>query len=63
MAAKRTTIRRTTKTPAPAPADCGTCGGTGTVSSTVRVGRKRRTVGHQDGFCLDCFGTGTAASA
>ncbi|MFE3598992.1 hypothetical protein [Streptomyces sp. NPDC059142] len=74
MAAKRTTTRRTTKTPPPAPAPvepestpapaeaCETCKGTGSVASTVLVGRRRRAVGQQDGFCLDCFGTGTASS-
>ncbi|MFJ2173961.1 hypothetical protein ACIOHE_13745 [Streptomyces sp. NPDC087851] len=65
MAAKRTTTRRTAKTPPPAPAEpknCETCAGTGTVASTVVVGRKRRAVGQQDGFCLDCFGSGTASS-
>ncbi|MGW2512378.1 hypothetical protein ACWC0A_23925 [Streptomyces scopuliridis] len=63
MAAKRTTARRTTKSTAPAePSKCATCDGTGNVAVTVRVGRKRRPVGQQDGFCLTCFGTGTASS-
>ncbi|MGW7709819.1 hypothetical protein [Streptomyces sp. NPDC054771] len=58
MATKRTT--KPTKTPAPAqPAECEPCGGTGNVAVTVRVGRKRRPVGQQDGLCLNCLGTGT----
>ncbi|WP_436777841.1 hypothetical protein [Yinghuangia sp. YIM S09857] len=29
-----------------------------TVAAPVHVGRSRRLVGTQDGFCLRCFGTG-----
>ncbi|MGW0913974.1 hypothetical protein ACWD1Z_19815 [Streptomyces sp. NPDC002784] len=51
----------TRKTPAPVtadpkPAKCPTCEGTGEVSRTVRVGRKRRAVGDQTGICLNCLG-------
>ncbi|MEU6276583.1 hypothetical protein ABZ871_29850 [Streptomyces populi] len=46
--------------PAAVPPKCGPCKGTGEVARTVRVGRKRRTVGHQAGICLACFGTGEA---
>ncbi|MER6013707.1 hypothetical protein [Streptomyces bluensis] len=35
---------------------CPVCEGTGEVSRTVRVGRKRRTVGQQTGLCLNCLG-------
>ncbi|MFJ8139123.1 hypothetical protein [Streptomyces sp. NPDC096013] len=53
------------KTPAPVtadpePAKCPTCKGTGEVSRTVQVGRKRRAVGKQTGFCLNCLGSGEA---
>ncbi|MES9552940.1 MULTISPECIES: hypothetical protein [unclassified Streptomyces] len=63
-----TTKRTTTKPPpqtAPVvePAACKPCGGTGNVPTTVRVGRKRRPVGQQDGLCLNCFGTGTDPDA
>ncbi|MEU9977955.1 hypothetical protein [Streptomyces sp. NPDC051014] len=49
-----------TKTPEPKPAACSVCKGTGEVSRTVEVGRKRRTVGKQTGFCLNCLGSGQA---
>ncbi|MET7886208.1 MULTISPECIES: hypothetical protein [Streptomyces] len=49
-----------TPRPAPVPPKCGPCNGTGEVARTVRVGRKRRTVGQQAGICLACFGTGEA---
>ncbi|WLQ33603.1 hypothetical protein P8A18_09110 [Streptomyces castrisilvae] len=57
--------RRTTPEPPPVVAngDCKPCGGTGNVPTTVRVGRKRRPVGQQDGLCLNCFGTGTDPDA
>ncbi|MFC9202545.1 hypothetical protein ACFT79_15685 [[Kitasatospora] papulosa] len=58
---------RTTKpTPSTAPAEpaiCKPCGGTGNVPTTVRVGRKRRPVGQQDGLCLNCLGSGTDPDA
>lgn len=63
MPAKKATARRSTKTPpaaAPAEPPCEVCKGTGTVAVTVRVGRRRRVVGQQDGMCLACFGNGTA---
>ncbi|MFI0015648.1 hypothetical protein [Streptomyces griseus] len=67
MATKRTT----TKPPknlapdpvAAEPASCQPCGGSGNVAITVRVGRKRRPVGQQDGLCLNCFGSGTDPDA
>lgn len=43
------------------PAPCGTCGGSGEVSKTVRVGRRHRNVGEQAGLCLACMGTGIAS--
>ncbi|MGW6209257.1 hypothetical protein ACWF9B_37150 [Streptomyces sp. NPDC055089] len=58
------TTKRTTKPPPPpALSDCKPCGGTGNVPTTVRVGRKRRPVGQQDGLCLNCFGSGTDPDA
>ncbi|WP_327390353.1 hypothetical protein OG728_20500 [Streptomyces microflavus] len=61
MATKRTTTKTPTATaPDPVePATCQPCGGTGNVAITVRVGRKRRSVGQQDGLCLSCLGEGT----
>ncbi|MGW1869769.1 hypothetical protein ACWCPS_29950 [Streptomyces mauvecolor] len=41
-------------------AKCPVCKGTGEVPITVRVGRKRRPVGQQNGYCLRCLGTGEA---
>ncbi|MER6028436.1 hypothetical protein [Streptomyces sp. NPDC001851] len=57
-AARKTTTRR--KPAVPEPAKCSVCHGTGEVSRTVRVGRKRRTVGEQTGLCLNCLGSGDA---
>ncbi|MFF3749522.1 hypothetical protein ACFYYH_03520 [Streptomyces sp. NPDC002018] len=65
MAAKRTTTPRTTKKTTTAPAEpdkCATCKGSGLVAVAVRVGRRHRNVGQQEGFCLACFGTGNATS-
>ncbi|CAD5970220.1 MULTISPECIES: hypothetical protein [unclassified Streptomyces] len=65
MATKRTTTKPP-KNPTPAqvePAPCQPCGGTGNVAITVRVGRKRRPVGQQDGLCLNCLGEGTDPDA
>ncbi|MGW6099021.1 hypothetical protein ACWFRK_32790 [Streptomyces sp. NPDC055157] len=60
MATKRTAAPKAAKESVSAePAKCRPCGGTGTVAAMVRVGRKRRPVGQQDGLCLNCFGTGT----
>ncbi|MFI6609382.1 hypothetical protein [Streptomyces sp. NPDC050507] len=56
------TTKRTTKAPPP-PATCTPCNGTGNVPTTVRVGRKRRPVGKQDGLCLNCSGSGTDPDA
>ncbi|WP_198535610.1 hypothetical protein [Streptomyces caatingaensis] len=50
----------TRKATTPEPPKCPTCKGTGEVSRTVRVGRKRRTVGQQTGLCLTCLGSGEA---
>lgn len=44
----------------PAAKECPTCKGTGEVARTVRVGRKRRVVGEQNGLCLGCLGSGEA---
>ncbi|MCL6281649.1 hypothetical protein M3398_30770 [Streptomyces albidoflavus] len=65
MATTRTTTKTpTTTAPAPVePASCQPCGGTGNVAITVRVGRKRRPVGQQDGLCLNCLGSGTDPDA
>jgi len=54
--------KKTSPPPAapPQPQPCPTCKGTGTVTDTIRVGRRRRTVGQQDGICPTCFGTCTA---
>nr|WP_037580418.1 hypothetical protein [Phaeacidiphilus oryzae] len=38
---------------------CTVCHGSGTVAKAVRVGRRHRVVGHQEGACLHCWGTGT----
>lgn len=58
------TTKRTTKPPPAAElGDCKPCGGTGNVPTTVRVGRKRRPVGQQDGLCLNCFGSGDDPNA
>ncbi|MEU9329500.1 hypothetical protein AB0D91_37865 [Streptomyces canus] len=51
------------KTPATVtvePAKCPACKGSGEVSRTVQVGRKRRAVGQQTGICLACLGSGEA---
>lgn len=61
MARKSTARPAKTAAPAePEPENCPACKGTGTVAVTVRVGRRRRVVGQQDGMCLACFGNGTA---
>ncbi|MGW6403288.1 hypothetical protein [Streptomyces sp. NPDC055134] len=57
MAAKKQTLPRP-----PAATQCGPCQGTGEVPVSVRVGRKRRVVGQQNGLCLNCLGTGEAAT-
>ncbi|MEU6853538.1 hypothetical protein ABZ901_26890 [Actinacidiphila alni] len=59
MAARKTTNHRTTK-PAEQPPACEVCKGTGQVAVTVRVGRRHRVAGQQEGMCLSCFGTGQA---
>ncbi|WP_030854936.1 hypothetical protein [Streptomyces griseus] len=61
MATKRT-IKPSKNVP-PAPAVCSPCDGSGMVAATVRVGRKRRPVGQQDGICLNCLGSGTDPDA
>ncbi|MEU7332615.1 hypothetical protein [Streptomyces parvus] len=62
MAPRRTTTNPPENTP-PAPAVCSPCDGSGMVAATVRVGRKRRPVGQQDGLCLNCLGSGTDPNA
>ncbi|WP_189491343.1 hypothetical protein [Streptomyces antnestii] len=54
MAAKKTPLRP------PAAKQCDPCKGTGEVATSVRIGRKRRVVGQQNGLCLNCLGTGEA---
>ncbi|MFJ5175185.1 hypothetical protein ACIP68_15235 [Streptomyces griseoviridis] len=49
-------MARKTKKPQNKP--CEPCKGTGEVSRTVRVGRKRRSAGQQTGICLNCLGSG-----
>ncbi|MDQ0831550.1 DnaJ-class molecular chaperone [Streptomyces achromogenes] len=44
------------------PAKCPVCNGTGEISRTVHVGRKRRVAGEQTGLCLNCLGSGEAPS-
>nr|WP_093743171.1 hypothetical protein [Streptomyces sp. DvalAA-14] len=59
--APRKTTARPAKPAAPAqPEPCGACKGTGQVAVPVRVGRRHRVVGDQEGMCLGCLGTGTA---
>ncbi|MEU2415337.1 hypothetical protein ABZ736_28860 [Streptomyces sp. NPDC013099] len=53
------TTKPTKPTASTEPAACKPCGRTGNVPTTVRVGRKRRPVGQQDGLCLNCLGSGT----
>lgn len=48
------------KSTAPEPPKCSVCQGSGEVSRTVHVGRKRRPVGQQTGLCLNCLGSGDA---
>ncbi|WP_381796241.1 hypothetical protein [Streptomyces niveus] len=60
MARKTTTPRPANKTAPAKPPPCEPCKGSGQVAVTVRVGRKHRPVGQQDGICLTCFGTGEA---
>lgn len=50
--------RAATPPPPPVPVACEFCEGTGLVSKTVRVGRRQRNVGAQQGACLTCWGTG-----
>ncbi|MFJ6130850.1 hypothetical protein ACIQKE_37925 [Streptomyces griseoviridis] len=60
MAPRKSTAR---KPAVPTSKPCGPCGGTGEVSRTVHVGRKRRDVGQQTGFCLNCLGSGEIPAA
>jgi hypothetical protein len=57
--ARKTTAKPVPAEP-PAPDPCEVCKGTGQVAVTVRVGRRHRNVGQQEGVCLTCLGTGQA---
>ncbi|MFH9582764.1 hypothetical protein ACH4MO_32920 [Streptomyces globisporus] len=59
MATRRTTTKPPKNDPAK-PVVCSPWDGSGMVAATVRVGRKRRPVGQQDGICLNCLGSGLA---
>ncbi|MDN3250128.1 hypothetical protein [Streptomyces sp. ZSW22] len=63
-AAKKPTTRRKITPPAPQPAPCPDCDGTGETRETVRVGTRktRATDDHQTALCLTCWGTGHAAA-
>ncbi|MER5193335.1 hypothetical protein ACWD3J_02240 [Streptomyces sp. NPDC002755] len=50
------------KATAPEPPKCPVCLGSGEVSRTVHVGRKRRPVGQQTGLCLNCLGAGVISA-
>ncbi|CAM5307168.1 hypothetical protein SCHAM137S_01345 [Streptomyces chartreusis] len=52
--------RKAAPAPVLEPTECSTCKGTGEVSRTVHVGRKRRPAGQQTGICLACLGSGKA---
>jgi hypothetical protein len=54
MATKKITPRKVETKDTP----CKACASGGEVAVTVRVGRKRREVGQQLGWCLRCEGTG-----
>ncbi|MYY05056.1 MULTISPECIES: hypothetical protein [unclassified Streptomyces] len=60
MAARRITTKPPKKPSTAEPVVCSPCDGSGMVAATVRVGRKRRPVGQQDGICLNCLGSGLA---
>ncbi|WP_425831518.1 hypothetical protein [Streptomyces fractus] len=57
--------RRKKPTAAPVePVKCSVCKGSGEVSVSVRVGRKRQsTEDRQTGLCLTCLGSGDAPLA
>ncbi|MCF3961395.1 hypothetical protein [Streptomyces fuscigenes] len=55
--ARKATARTATKPPSEPPA-CPSCKGSGQVARTVRVGRRQRVVGQQEGLCLTCLGSG-----
>ncbi|MCF3960389.1 hypothetical protein [Streptomyces fuscigenes] len=55
--ARKTTTRTKAKAPAEPPV-CPSCTGSGQVARTVRVGRRQRVVGQQEGLCLTCLGSG-----
>jgi hypothetical protein len=59
--ARKTTARKVPE--AAVPARCEVCKGTGQVAVNVRVGRRHRLVGQQEGMCLSCFGSGEAPTA
>jgi DnaJ-class molecular chaperone len=60
MATRKPAARPAKPAPPAEPAPCPVCKGTGQVAVTVRVGRRHRVVGSQEGMCLSCFGNGTA---
>lgn len=61
--ARKTTPHAPTKPAAVEPASCPICTGSGTVARTVRVGRRHREVGRQEGLCLTCLGSGLDPNA
>jgi DnaJ-class molecular chaperone len=50
--------RKRTAAPGTEPDLCIACKGRGTVAKAVRVGRRQRVVGQQEGACLHCWGSG-----
>ncbi|WP_329457894.1 hypothetical protein [Streptomyces sp. NBC_01497] len=60
--ARKTTTRSAAKVPAE-PSACTSCKGSGQVARTVRVGRRQRVVGQQEGLCLTCLGSGLDPNA
>lgn len=61
--ARKTTPRKTTKpktapTPKPAEPECTPCRGSGWVSESYCVGRRKRHVGETDVLCARCLGSG-----
>jgi DnaJ-class molecular chaperone len=61
VAARKTTARPAKPAPV-VPPPCSVCKGTGQVAVKVRVGRRQRVVGDQEGMCLTCFGSGESTT-